>query len=336
MQTTAIIRLLCDLRAQAKASIDGRLGSHQLAAHWSLAVACHQPPEPWEMYRATDTTRIPFTEFFAAHPLEIQEALKPKATWDLLYAQAAAIMALEDGMVESERNAHGHPGNVQYYDAAGAAWRSVDVRRIHLFDSRETFRKTIAQTKDEFCAGVDKRLASLRKRAKEKPTERNLKELAANEWYISGGNFAKDLKKFNKRKSSTRAHLAKLDGEAENDVRRARGIAAVGEAWVSETELLYRVRQLLPDLEVVAHGQPEWLGRQHLDIWIPSLSMAIEYQGVQHFRSIEFFGGDDAFRRNQERDSKKRALCQRNKTRLLEVAYDQEIDDVTLKKLIVT
>jgi hypothetical protein len=98
---------------------------------------------------------------------------------------------------------------------------------------------------------------------------------------------------------------------------------------------LYRVRQLLPDLEVVAHGQPDWLGRQHLDIWIPSLSVAIEYQGVQHFRSIEFFGGDDAFRRNQERDSKKRALCQRNKTRLLEVAYDQEIDDVTLKKLVV-
>jgi hypothetical protein len=348
MLTTEITRLLNDLHAQAKAAPDDRLGGHQLAAHWSLAVACNQPPKSWEMYRATNFTNIPTTDFFAAHPLEIQEALKPRATWDLLNAHATAIMTVEDSLNASERTAQGHPGNVQYYDTAAATWRTVGVRRINWFDSRDVYRKMVAQTKDEFCAVVDKRLSVLRKRAEDNPTERNLKELAVNEKYISGGQFAKNLKEFNKRKSSARAYLAKLEGipdftrivftllrEAENEVRRARGIAAVGEAWVSETELLYRVRQLLPDLEVVAHGQPRWLGRQHLDIWIPSLSVAIEYQGAQHFRSIEFFGGDDAFRRNQERDSKKRALCKTNTTRLIEIAYDQEIDDTTLKKLIV-
>ena len=114
----------------------------------------------------------------------------------------------------------------------------------------------------------------------------------------------------------------------------ARGIPAIGEAWVSETELLYRVRELLPDVEVVAHGQPKWLGRQHLDIWIPSRSVAIEYQGLQHFQPVGFFGGDEAFRRAQERDSRKRGLCEKNGICLVEIAYDQDIDDTKLTELI--
>ena len=118
MLRTEIATLLRYLREQAK-NLDGDiLGSHQLDAHWSLAFACNQPPEPWEMYRAPDSHNIPITEFFTNHPTEIQEALKPKATWDLLQAQAGARIALEDSMSKLQRNAHGHPGNVQYYDSA--------------------------------------------------------------------------------------------------------------------------------------------------------------------------------------------------------------------------
>jgi hypothetical protein len=347
MRRAEIVTLLQYLRAQAK-NVDGDiLGSHQLDAHWSLAFACNHPPEPWELYRAADFHKIPTTDFFATHPIEIQEALKPKTTWDLLHAQAAARIALEDGTSQSERNAHGHPGNVQYYDTTKKAWLSVDVRRIQWFDAREIYRKSVAQTKDELCARVDKRLATLRKRAREKPTQRLLEELTGYEKYVSG-QFKINLKEFDRKRNSDRTYLAKLDRipdfaktvfrllrEAENEARRARGISAVGEAWIGETELLYRVRELLPGVEIIAHGQPNWLGRQHLDIWIPSLSVAIEYQGVQHFRSIEFFGGDEGFRRNQERDNKKRALCKKNQTRLLEIAYDHDIDDATLKQLIV-
>lgn len=113
-----------------------------------------------------------------------------------------------------------------------------------------------------------------------------------------------------------------------------RGIAAVGEAWVSETELLYRVRELLPGVEVIAHGQPKWLGRQHLDIWVPAYNLGIEYHGLQHFQPVGFFGGEEAFRRGQERDDRKRSLCEKNGLRLVEVIYDQDIDEARLRALV--
>jgi hypothetical protein len=76
------------------------------------------------------------------------------------------------------------------------------------------------------------------------------------------------------------------------------------------------------------------LGRQHLDIWIPTHGVGIEYHGLQHFQSVEFFGGEEAFRRGQERDQRKRALCEKSGLRLVEVVYDQEISEATLRALI--
>lgn len=73
----------------------------------------------------------------------------------------------------------------------------------------------------------------------------------------------------------------------------------------------------------------------NLDIWVPGLSVAVEYQGIQHFEPVEIFGGEAALRRGQERDSRKRALCEGRGVRLIEIAYDQEIDDAQLKTLIV-
>jgi hypothetical protein len=346
MQKSEIEALLHLLRQQALAEGVDKLGSHQLDAHWSLAFACKQPPETWEMYRVPTLHLMPSTDFFTNHPKEIQEAAKLRATWELLREHAVEKIALEAGMSESERKAHGYSGKVQYYDTSKKGWVSVDVPRIRWFDGRDVLRESAARTKEEFRALVDQRLAKLRQKAKDDPTPKRVDELAAYEKYVAG-QFLLNLQKFEAQKKSARAWLAKLDTtrdfgkalftllrETENEVRKARGIPAIGEAWVSETELLYRVRELLSGVEVIAHGQPKWLGRQHLDIWIPSYSVAIEYHGLQHFQSVEFFGGEDAFRLVQERDNRKRSLCEKNKIRLVEIAYDQDIDDTKLKSLI--
>lgn len=346
MQKSEIEALLRSLRQQALTEGADKLGSHQLDAHWSLAFACNQPPEPSEMYRVPSLHLMPCTDFFTKHPEEIQEALKPRATWELLRVHAVEKIAFEAAMSESERNAHGHPGKVQYYDTSKKGWVSVDVPRIRWFDARDVFRESAARTREEYRASVDQRLAKLRQKAKVDPTPKRVDELAAYEKYVAG-QFLLNLKKFETQKKCTRAWVTKLETtrdfgkalftllrETENEVRKARGIPAIGEAWVSETELLYRVRELLPGVEVIAHGQPKWLGRQHLDIWIPSHSVAIEYHGLQHFQSVEFFGGADAFRLVQERDNRKRSLCETNKIRLVEIAYDHDIDDTKLKSLI--
>ena len=60
-----------------------------------------------------------------------------------------------------------------------------------------------------------------------------------------------------------------------------------------------------------------WIGRQHLDFYLPEYKIAIECQGEQHFKPIDYFGGDIAFTKRQELDIRKKKLCEENGTLLL-------------------
>ena len=112
------------------------------------------------------------------------------------------------------------------------------------------------------------------------------------------------------------------------------GLPQIGEGWISETDLYYRVKRLFPDEEVVHHGRTAWLGRQHLDIWLPTRNVAIEYQGEQHFIEIGLFGGAEGLARTQERDEKKRTLCRANGVRLIEISFNDGLTDEWIKKQI--
>lgn len=116
--------------------------------------------------------------------------------------------------------------------------------------------------------------------------------------------------------------------EAENTLREERDIPRVGEGWVAETALFYEVRGAFPEETVIQHGRPKWLGRQHLDIFIPDRDVAIEYQGEQHDRPIAFFGGDEAYKKNVERDRVKLAKCRRNGVRVIYVRPGYNLADV--------
>jgi hypothetical protein len=115
---------------------------------------------------------------------------------------------------------------------------------------------------------------------------------------------------------------------AENRLRDAHSVPRIGEGWVSETELFNLVREAFPDVSVEHHGKPAWLGRQHLDIWIPAWNVAIEYHGEQHFRPVDHFGGEAGFKANRERDRRKARLCRQNNVKLLVVRESGRSDDV--------
>jgi len=127
------------------------------------------------------------------------------------------------------------------------------------------------------------------------------------------------------------AWFASMLRESANTLRDERGVPRIGEGWVSETALFASVRESFPDLKVVQHGRPKWLGRQHFDIWIPEAQLAIEYHGAQHFRPVAFFGGEASFKATQERDNKKLALAKRHGVLVLVVTEDMsglEISDL--------
>jgi hypothetical protein len=114
--------------------------------------------------------------------------------------------------------------------------------------------------------------------------------------------------------------------ECENKCRLQLGIPMIGEGWVNETALYYFIKTLFSEFEVIHHGRPNFLGLQHYDIFIPELSIAIEYQGQQHKQPVEFFGGEIGYINNLERDKRKKKLSKQNGVKLIEVFpnYDEK------------
>src|SRR5690606_30606514 len=106
------------------------------------------------------------------------------------------------------------------------------------------------------------------------------------------------------------------------------GIPFVGQGWVAETRLYYEIKGAFPEVEVEQHARPDWLRPQHLDIYIPALATALEYQGAQHDQPIAFFGGEAAFLKTQERDRRKQRRCKRNGVRLIYVREGYLLADV--------
>ncbi len=65
----------------------------------------------------------------------------------------------------------------------------------------------------------------------------------------------------------------------------------------------------------------KWLGGQSLDFYLPKYNIAIECQGVQHYKPIEYFGGKDKFEYIKCLDEKKRELCKENNLNLIYLDY---------------
>jgi hypothetical protein len=114
----------------------------------------------------------------------------------------------------------------------------------------------------------------------------------------------------------------------QNKFRLSRGISRIGEGWVSETDLYYKLKDYFNFTTVIHHGKTKWLGKQHIDIWFPKFKIGIEYQGEQHDRPIEFFGGENNFIKNQERDDRKRKLFEINDSFLIEVRPNYSLVDL--------
>lgn len=116
--------------------------------------------------------------------------------------------------------------------------------------------------------------------------------------------------------------------EAENLARTESGLRRVGEGWVSETLLYQQLKRAFDDIEVVQHASPAFLGRQHYDVYFPEYKIAIEYQGDQHFKPIDYFGGEEAFILGQERDKKKRELSRKNGVAQIDVLPGYDLKDI--------
>ena len=114
-------------------------------------------------------------------------------------------------------------------------------------------------------------------------------------------------------------HIAK----AYVDEWRAQDIEAAVRCWTSEASLVGLVRSRFSD--TVSQWSPHWLARQSVDIYVPSINVAFEYQGEQHYKPVGLFGGEEGFRATQARDARKRECLAREGVALVEWRFDTPI-----------
>lgn len=106
-----------------------------------------------------------------------------------------------------------------------------------------------------------------------------------------------------------------------------------GEFWQSPNKHLYRQgcpkckesklesnMALLLTNHNIAYEQQKcfsWLGRQKLDFYLPDYNVAIECQGEQHFKPVEYWGGEEKLKHCKKLDSIKYDKCNLNNVKIL-------------------
>lgn len=117
---------------------------------------------------------------------------------------------------------------------------------------------------------------------------------------------------------------------AEDAARLAVGYPLVGQKWISETTLYRTIRSILAPRIVIQHFQGKELEGQEIDVWVPSLKLAIEYHGPQHTQSLQAWGGEAALAAAKERDERKRRKLSELGYHLVEFQHHEQFTEETV------
>ena len=72
--------------------------------HWPIGATC---PRSRGKYIEFPLCILPATDFYTTHATEIQEALKSKVSWEFPRLHAKEKLALDAGLTDDEKKAHG-------------------------------------------------------------------------------------------------------------------------------------------------------------------------------------------------------------------------------------
>lgn len=100
--------------------------------------------------------------------------------------------------------------------------------------------------------------------------------------------------------------------------------------WKSESDLYVLIKKQYQD--AIFQYRASWLGQQSIDVFVPSLKLGFEYQGEQHFKPVNFFGGQESFESTKKRDIRKQELCEKNGIRLIYWNYNELVNIANLKE----
>ena len=148
-------------------------------------------------------------------------------------------------------------------------------------------------------------------------------------------------------------------------------IIALEEYELSKTKILFKCLQCnhewkaLPGNLIRGHGCPnckkslgeetisQWLKKHNIeyepqkkfsdckdilylsfDFYLPKTNQCIEYDGEQHFRAVDYFGGKESLEYTQRHDQMKNLYCKTHDISLLRIPYYADIDEELTKFLL--
>lgn len=99
----------------------------------------------------------------------------------------------------------------------------------------------------------------------------------------------------------------------------------------SKGELL--IQEILKNNNITFEREKKFEGCKHkrmlpFDFYIPEINTLIEFDGIQHTKPIEFFGGYEAFEETKLRDDIKTNYAKENKIHLVRIPYTQSKDTI--------
>ena len=116
-----------------------------------------------------------------------------------------------------------------------------------------------------------------------------------------------------------------LFSSAGNYLKQTLGLADHNERWINEFAMVKLFYKWFEGFIQHTQASPDWLKPQRLDLFIPELRLAVEYQGEQHFMPIEIFGGEKGFQNRKENDKRKKKLCVANGVDLEYISYNEDM-----------
>lgn len=109
--------------------------------------------------------------------------------------------------------------------------------------------------------------------------------------------------------------------------------------WKNEY-LLYEICKKLYGSQVIYQYRPSFLKLKNsqlsYDIYLSEYRIAIEYQGIQHFKPVDYFGGLESFADVQRRDKLKKELSKKAKIPLIEITYKENVTSELIKTKVQT
>lgn len=70
-----------------------------------------------------------------------------------------------------------------------------------------------------------------------------------------------------------------------------------------------------------------------LDFYLPDYNVAIEYQGLQHFKPVNIFGGEEGHKNAVKRDKEKYKRCKKNGVKLYYLSFEKELPEKYFDKV---